>query len=168
MKPVLHGLILALAALAPPATAQPRDASPATPDRQEKGHPFVCGDYSQGKVFIVSAEGDVQWEYPAPHCNELWVLPGGNLLFTTGHGVKEVTRDKKVVFSYESKSEIYAAQRLPNGNTFVGECNTGRLLEVDPHGKIVGEVRLLPEGKNGGHVFMRNARRLAGISTGTE
>lgn len=126
-----------------------------------KGHPFACADYTQGKVFLVSAEGKAEWEFPAPSCNELWVLPSGNLLFTTGHGVKEVTRDKQVVFSYESKSEIYACQRLANGNTFVGECNAGRLLEVDPQGKIVSEVRLLPEGKNGGHLYMRNARKLA-------
>jgi hypothetical protein len=75
--------------------------------------------------------------------------------------VREVTRDKKIVFDYQSKSEIYACQRLPNGNTFVGECNAGRLLEVDPKGMIVKELRLLPEGKDGGHTYMRNARRLA-------
>jgi hypothetical protein len=49
---------------------------------------------------------------------------------------------------------------LTNGNTFIGECNAGRLLEVDPDGKIVKEIHLLPEGKDGGHAFMRNARRL--------
>jgi hypothetical protein len=125
-----------------------------------KGHPFVCTDYTQGKVFIVSAEGRAEWEYPAANCNDIWVLPDGNLLFNTGHGVKEVTRDKKVVFQYESKSEIYACQRLANGNTFVGECDSGRLLEVSPDGKIVKEVRLLPEGQDGGHAYMRNARRL--------
>lgn len=121
---------------------------------------FACTDYSQGKVFIVGANGSVQWEYPANSCNDIWVLPGGNLLFNTGHGVREVTREKKVVFDYTSKSEIYACQRLTNGNTFVGECNAGRLLEVAPDGRIVKEVRLLPEGKDGGHHFMRNARRL--------
>ena len=125
-----------------------------------QGHPFAGADFSQGKVFIVSREGKVEWEYPAPSCDELWALPNGNLLFTTGHGVKEVTRDKRVVFAYESKSEIYACQRLPNGNTFIGECNAGRLLEVAPDGKIVKEVRLLPDGKDGGHAYMRNARRL--------
>ena len=31
---------------------------------------------------------------------------------------------------------------------------------VDPTGKIVHELRLLPAGTNGGHAFMRNARRL--------
>ncbi|MCY2953593.1 MAG: hypothetical protein NTU53_16680 [Planctomycetota bacterium] len=123
-------------------------------------HAFVCTDYTQGKVFVVSAEGKVEWEYPAKDCNDIWVLPNGNLLFNTGHGVKEVTREKKVVFNYESKSEIYACQRLSNGNTFVGECNSGRLLELDPVGKIVKELSLLPDGQDGGHMFMRNARRL--------
>jgi hypothetical protein len=127
----------------------------------ETSHPFACTDYSQGKVFIVSAAGKVEWEYPAAHCNDLWVLPSGNLLFNTGHGVKEVTRGKEVVFDYQSKSEIYACQRLSNGNTFIGECNSGRLLEVDPKGKIVKELRLLPVGRDGGHTYMRNARRLA-------
>ncbi|MBI3853934.1 MAG: hypothetical protein HY298_27220 [Verrucomicrobia bacterium] len=125
-----------------------------------EGHHFACADYVQGKVFIVAADGQVEWEHPAPSCNELWVLPNGNLLFTTGHGVKEVTREKKVVFNYESKSEIYACQRLANGNTFIGECNAGRLLEVEPSGNIAKEIRLLPEGKDGGHLYMRNARRL--------
>jgi hypothetical protein len=128
--------------------------------QEGQGHPFVCTDYSQGKVFIVSADGKVEWEYSAPSCNDLWVLPNGNLLFNTGHGVKEVTREKKVVFEYQSKSEIYACQRLSNGNTFIGECSSGRLLEVDPAGKIVKTLPLLPEGKDGGHLFMRNARRL--------
>jgi hypothetical protein len=124
-------------------------------------HSFVCTDYTQGKVFIVSRAGKIDWEYDgATNANDLWVLPSGNLLFNTGHGVKEVTRERKVVFDYESDSEIFACQRLTNGNTFIGECNAGRLLEVNPAGKIANEIRLLPEGTNGGHAFMRNARKL--------
>lgn len=122
---------------------------------------FACADYTAGKVFIVGADGKVKWEMAAPNCNDLWALPNGNLLFTTGHGVMEVTREKKAVFRYESKSEIYACQRLADGNTFVGECNTGRILELDPQGRIVKELRLLPEGRDGGHGYIRNARRLA-------
>lgn len=123
-------------------------------------HEFACTDYTQGKVFIVSDKGMVEWEYPAPDCNDVWILPNGNLLFNTGHGVKEVTRDKEVIFNYESKSAIYACQRLSNGNTFIGECNAGRLLEVSPNGAILKEIKLLPEGKDGGHAYMRNARKL--------
>ncbi len=127
---------------------------------QTTTHSFVCTDYTQGKVFVVSAEGKAIWEYPAENCNDIWVLPNGNLLFNTGHGVKEVTRSKEVVFSYESKSEIYACQRLPSGNTFIGECSSGRLLEVNPDGKIVKTIKLLPDSVDGGHSFMRNARKL--------
>jgi len=153
LRTVVSGLAAAVAFVA-------FGAEQAGPIQEGKGHAFACADYSGGKVFIVSAEGKIEWECPAPNCNDLWVLPNGNLLFVTGHGVKEVTREKKTVFEYQSKSEIYACQRLPNGNTFVGECNSGRLLEVDPAGKIVKEVKLLPEGKDGGHMYMRNARRL--------
>lgn len=126
----------------------------------EVKHAFVCTDYTQGKVFVVSQDGKMEWEYPAENCNDIWVLANGNLLFNTGHGVKEVTRKKELVFSCESKSEIYACQRLPNGNTFIGECNSGRLLEVNPKGKIVKNIQLLPDSVDGGHAYMRNARKL--------
>ena len=157
MKPILL-LVLALIpadwACSQTAATSP-GAAPYAP-----GHAFACTDYTRGKVCIVSREGKVEWEYPAPNCNDLTVLPNGNLLFNSGHGVREVTRAKEVVFDYQSKSEIYACQRLPDGNTFVGECNAGRLLTVNPKGEIVREVRLLPEGRDGGHAYMRNARLL--------
>jgi hypothetical protein len=126
-----------------------------------QGKPFACTDYSGKKVFLVGADGAVTWEYASGTCNDLWVLPNGNLLFNTGFGVQEVNRDKQVVFEYKSRSEIYACQRLLDGNTFIGECNSGRLLEVAPDGKITKEVRLLPEGTDRGHAYIRNARRLA-------
>ncbi len=124
-------------------------------------HYFVCTDYTQGKLYIISEEGKAIWEYPAMHCNDVWILLNGNILFNTGKGVKEVTRDKLVVFQYESKSDIYACQRLPNGNTFIGESNSGKLLEVAPNGKIVKSVSLLPDSVDGGYAYMRNARKLA-------
>lgn len=125
-----------------------------------EGHSFVCTDYTQGKVFVVDAKGQVGWEFLAPHCNDIWVLPNGNLLFNTGNGVKEVTRNKEVVFNFESTSGVYACQRLPDGNTFIGECDSAKLMEVAPGGKIVKEIRLLPKGEKGTGHFMRNARKL--------
>jgi hypothetical protein len=124
------------------------------------GHAFACTDYVQSKVFIISKEGKIEWEYPAQNANDISVLPNGNLLFNTGRGAREVTRAKEIVFDYQSKSEIYTCQRLPDGNTFVGECNSGRLIILNPKGEIVREVRLLPEGKDGGHAYMRCARVL--------
>lgn len=124
-------------------------------------HSFVCTDYTQGKVFIVSEEGKAIWEYPAQHCNDVWMLPNGNILFNSGKGVKEVTRKKEVVFQYESKSDIYACQRLSSGNTFIGESNSGRLLEVAPNGQIVKQIKLIPDSVDAGYAFMRNARKLS-------
>ena len=148
--------------IVPPAGAAEAAATnaAAAPIQTGQPHRFACTDYTQGKVFIVSATGQVEWEYRAPSCNDLWVLPDGNVLFDAGHAVKEVTRDYRVVFDYESTSEIYACQRLPNGNTLVGECNRGRLLELAPDLKIVKELRLLPDGQDGGHTYMRNSRKL--------
>jgi hypothetical protein len=123
-------------------------------------HTFACTDYTQGIVFIISEKGEIVWQYPAEKCNDLWILPDGNLLFNTGKGVREVTRDKKIIFNYESENEIYACQRLANGNTFIGECNSGQLLEIAPDGKLVKKIKLLPADADGGHGFMRNARKL--------
>lgn len=154
-----RSIALIAAALAAAFTAFPAFAQ--SPQVQTgTGHLFACADYTGGKIFIVNAEGKVEWEYPAKSCDDVWVLPNGNLLFNTGDGVTEVTRDKEVVFRYDSKSEVYACQRLPNGNTFIGECNAGRLIEVDPAGHVVAELRILPEGEDGGHAFMRNSRKL--------
>jgi hypothetical protein len=141
-------------------SAGPAFAADPEPPAPCYGHSFVCTDYTKGRVCVVSRSGAIEWEYPAPSCNDVWALPSGNLLFNTGYGVKEVTRGKAVVFDYESSSAIYACQRLADGNTFIGECNSGRLLEVRPDGRIAKEVRLLPPGADGGGAFMRNARRL--------
>ncbi len=125
-----------------------------------RGHHFICTDYSGQKVFEVQPDGSSEFIANAPNSNDIWALPDGNLLFTTGRGVREMDTDRNVVFEYESDHEIYACQRLANGDTFIAECDSGRLLEVNRQGDIVKEVRLLPEGESGGHGFMRNARKL--------
>ncbi len=113
-----------------------------------------------GKIFEVRRTGKVIPITDAFRNDDVWVLPNGNLLFTTGNGVREINRKKEVIFEYNSSSEIFACQRLANGNTFISECTAGRLLEVEPGGKVAKEIRLLPEGISGGHFFSRNARKL--------
>jgi len=134
--------------------------SPQSTFKNSVNHSFVCTDYTQGLVCIISEKGKLLWQYPAAQCNDLWVLPNGNLLFNTGNGVKEVTLNKEVIFEYESKSEIFACQRLANGNTFIAECKSGCLLEVSPKGQIIKKLKLLPDSVDGGHTYMRNARKL--------
>lgn len=121
---------------------------------------FAGADYSQGIVFIME-NNRIVWQHKAPESNDIWVLPNGNLLFSTGKGVLEVTRQNDTVFHYTSESPIFACQRLKNGNTFIGECNAGRLLEVSPEGNIVSDICILPEGiSDGTFAFIRNARKL--------
>jgi outer membrane protein assembly factor BamB len=148
-----------LAALVPVATAA---------ESFMKGRRFAATDYSGNKIAIVEANGKISWKLAAKSTNDLWILPGGTLLFGNGHGVKEVSfKDNSVKFEYTSKSEIYAVQRLANGNTFVGECSSGKLLEVAPDGKtIVKEISTLAKQITpkrplpGGHTYMRNCRVL--------
>ncbi|MDR2863716.1 MAG: hypothetical protein LBV54_07600 [Puniceicoccales bacterium] len=133
-----------------------------------KGRRFAVTDYSANKIAIVEANGDVSWTHPAKESNDIWILPGGTLLFGTGTGVKEVSiKDKSVKFEYTSQSEIFAVQRLANGNTFVGECSSGKLLEIAPDGKtVVKETSTLAKKITpksplpGGHGYMRNGRAL--------
>ena len=119
---------------------------------------YMC-DYSQGKVMRFE-DGRAVWKHDAPLTNDLWVLDNGNLLFTTGNGVLELNAAGDTVFSYSSASRIFAVQRLRNGNTFIGECTAGRLLEVSPKGKVVKSVNILPDGAKPDDGFIRNARRL--------
>lgn len=76
------------------------------------GHPFACTDYTRGKVYIVSAQGQVQWEYQTGSCDDLWVLPNGNLLFNTHFGVAEVRRAKKVVWTFADHKAMSTVSSL--------------------------------------------------------
>ena len=124
-------------------------------------HPFLCGDYTGGRVCIVARAGHVEWETPAPGVCDVWLLPSGNILFTHSRGVKEVTRDKKVVWEYQTApgNEVYTCQRLPNGDTLVGELGPCQLVEVGPDGKVHKTVKVPTQAAT--HGQFRNARKLA-------
>ena len=128
-------------------------------------HAFLCSDNRRGMVSKFSAEGKLVWQVPAPGARDIWALPNKNILFSyysrTECGVKEVTPDKKVVFQYKLpvRCEVHACQRLPNGNTMIGACGPCRLIEVNPAGKVVKEVRLKSDHKSA-HLHLRLARQL--------
>ena len=125
-------------------------------------HSFLCSDIGAKCVFKISAAGKIEWEYPADQCTDAWLLPNGNVLMSfTGkkRGAREVTADKKVVWEYNTSSEVWGCQRLPNGNTLVAECTGKRLIEVDGKGKIVKIVAVPSSGNV--HMGMRHARKLA-------
>lgn len=124
------------------------------------GKLLAAGD---NKVMILSDKGDVEWQHPAGLTHDAWMLPSGNVMFADGGSVTEVTPDHKVVFLYKAKQQSgggsYACQRLENGNTMIGENSTGKILEIDPTGKIVFELQTHPA-KAGEHHNLRMVRKL--------
>ncbi|MBI2297514.1 MAG: hypothetical protein HYU66_00945 [Armatimonadetes bacterium] len=124
--------------------------------------PYLVADYSGGKVALVEPDGKIAWEERAPSTCDVWLLPGGNILFAWLRGAKEVTRDHTVVWQYQAAAneEVYGCQRLPNGDTLVGELGACRAIEVAPDGRTIHkEVRLPATGDQ--HVRFRNLRKLA-------
>ena len=115
-----------------------------------------------GKTAIINEDGAVEWEY-AGGARDGFVLPNGNLLLAFSDRVEEVTREKKVVFSYKkssANSELGTTQRLANGNTLITELGaTPQLLEVNAAGEVKVTVPLQPE-TNNAHMQTRMARQL--------
>ena len=156
---------LVLAVLVGSTTVAAVKKAPAAAEPLIKGklrHTVVAADGSKGKVFKISPEGKIVWEFPAPRCHDAWMLANGNVLAAyAGRGVggaMEIRADKKIVWKYELKGEVHAVQRLADGNTLMSDSARGRLIEVSKAGKIVKEVKL--KYKQGGHAMMRHARKL--------
>jgi hypothetical protein len=107
--------------------------------------PILCCDYGGGRVTILSATGEIQWQVQAKNPQDCWQLPNGNILFAYVGGAKEVTRDQKIVWEYKApeKVECHACQPLPDGNVLVVECGTRRIVEIDRAGKIAKEIKLV-------------------------
>jgi hypothetical protein len=123
---------------------------------------LLVGDYTGGRVVILSPGGAVEWEVPAPGVTDVWMLPNGNILHTHYGGVREIARDKTVVWEYRAAEgdEVYTCQRLAGGVTLVGEMKGCRLIEVGRDGTIRKEVAV-PTTTADQHLRFRNARKLA-------
>ena len=114
-------------------------------------HDNTCGPYevllsehAHDRVVILNKAGEIVWEYGVPHPQDVWMLPNGNILTTFDQGVREVTRDKRVVWEYrtEKPNEIPNCQPLPDGNVLVGIVGECRLIELNRKGEIVQQVQL--------------------------
>jgi hypothetical protein len=105
-------------------------------------HRVLLTDYQGNRVVILSAKGEIEWEFPAKTPQDCWLLPNENVLFSQITGTAEVTMDKKVVWEYKAptKALVHSCQPLPDGNVLVAECVTGRLVVVGRDGKVVKEI----------------------------
>jgi Mala s 1-like protein/hydrazine synthase alpha subunit-like protein/concanavalin A-like lectin/glucanase superfamily protein/WD40 repeat protein len=106
--------------------------------------PVLFSEHAHDRVAIMNRSGEIVWEYPVPHPQDVWMLANGNILTTYYQGVREVTRDKQVVWEYktEKPNEIPNCQPLPNGNVMIGIVGECRLIEVNRQGDIVHQVQL--------------------------
>ena len=123
-------------------------------------HRVLLTDYKGNRVAILSAKGEIEWEFPAKTPQDCWLLPNGNVLFSQITGAAEVTMDKKVVWEYQApeKALVHSCQPLPDGNVLVAECVTGRIVAVGRDGKVVKEMPVKSSPKVVSHQF-RGARR---------
>jgi hypothetical protein len=126
------------------------------------GRPVALADSGKNLVHILDSKGDILWQFPANKPRDVWILPNGNVLFTHISGVKEVTRNKRVVFEYSfpNTSEIHACQPLPDGSVMIAESGPMRILEIDRKGQITKEIKL-QSAETHKHRQMRCCRKLA-------
>lgn len=120
---------------------------------------LVGASYQKNVLAICDADGKVLWSYQtdgprkghAGH-HDVQLLSNGNILFhDSWTGLKEITLDKEIVWTYDSATmngnagkrvDVHAFKRLPNGNTVIVESGVGRIIEVDPQGKLVHQFPL--------------------------
>lgn len=125
---------------------------------------FLCSDNGNDSIYQISTTGKIEWSYPASNCQDIWNLPNGNVLFTYHHGengsggVMEVTKQKRVVFNFETEGEVHTCQRLDNGNTLIGINRDASLVEVDNEGNVRKKIQLKTDKR--GHDAIRMARQL--------
>lgn len=107
-------------------------------------YPILFSEHAHDRVAIMNKGGEIVWEYSVPHPQDVWMLPNGNILTTYYQGVREVTRDKQVVWEYTTQkpNEIPNCQPLPDGNVMIGIVGECRLIEVNRRGEIVHQVQL--------------------------
>lgn len=136
----------------------------------ENGNYLVAHE-SDGAVREYDAAGRVVWEYDVPlfgrerkggHGPEAFGnsvfsalrLANGNTLVATGngHSVLEVTPAKEIVWKVEQNdlpgitlAWVTRLERLPNGNTRLGNCHAGpanpQFIEITPDKKVVWTFR---------------------------
>jgi outer membrane protein assembly factor BamB len=102
-------------------------------------------DWDRGEVVWAWGQGELLRPHGAG------VIGNGNIIVFDNRPGEENSRvveldplAREVVWEYGKGfySETRGAvQRLPNGNTFIGESNDGRAIEVTPEGEVVWEWR---------------------------
>jgi hypothetical protein len=132
---------------------------------------YLVAHENDGVVREYDRAGSVIWEYDVPlfgkprrkghgpdgHGDRVYSverLDNGNTLMSTGngHGVLEVTPDKRIVWRLSQHdlpgielSWVTQVRRLPSGNTLLVNCHAGpdnpQIIEVTPEKRVVWQFR---------------------------
>jgi hypothetical protein len=116
------------------------------------------------RIIEISGQGKVVWEHKPPSlCVIFQPLPEGRVAYAYGGnptGVREIDRDQKVIRDHvRTCPQVLSCERLPNGNTLIGEQGPCRAVELSPAGEIVSAV-VLPNGEKTYHNQLRCIHRL--------
>ena len=122
-------------------------------------HSFlICGN----KTVLLNEKSEILWQTKG-YGRDGFVLENGNILVSVANVAKEISRNGKLVWSYQlskGNKELGTCVRLENGNTLVVERGVKpQLLEVGRDGKIEVRVPLQPETANA-HMQTRMARKM--------
>jgi hypothetical protein len=155
MKRIHFSLIFA-SILASTSWSQPADGVTGTLEHQV----LALGS---GRVCLFEKDGTILRTAKTGNNADAWYLENGNILFADGK-VTEVDKEGKIVWEYKpdcTRSDgAMSCQRLPNGNTVVGENGTEQVTEVDKAGKVVFTLKIKPQAKKNPHHVMRMCRKL--------
>ena len=154
--PLLRSLVLSLMLLA-------------VADQVLAAHRVVV--QGKGKLAIVKADGDIEWEMGWGGIHDIQVLKNGHILVQQGPAkVAEIDpATKQVVWSYDSakqngndgkRVEVHAFQPLEDGRLMIAESGPARIIEIDRDGKLLKEVKLKVTHPNP-HTDTRLARKLS-------
>ena len=113
------------------------------------------------RSFEINESDDIVWEYDEG-ARDMSKLENGNYLITLHNRIVEVTLEKEIIWSYQSKlnDEFMSAQRLRDGKTLVTELGViPRLVEVSESGEISAVIPIQPETDNV-HMQSRMSRKL--------
>ena len=84
--------------------------------------------------------GHELWTKPNERGHDVQSLPDGHVLYTIGPKrpwLRSTVKHQPVWTYSEGLEHPLAAQRLPNGNTLIGDAKLGRVIEVTPDKKVV-------------------------------
>ena len=165
MKTLFVSVVIALMGLlsvCTPASAQTATPTAAPTTAPAITHRFLKSGCNSGSVAIVSADGQIEWEYKiADETNDSWLLPNGDIVFAHKFGVREVTPDKQIVWEYKAPkdAEVHSCQPLPGDRFLIGEArkDVGYLYEMDRGGKIHKTITIPSTG--GAHSQFRVVRK---------